>query len=288
VVWGIHPKIEKLPWNGEGYLMNYLRVIFLMLLVSLAATGCDSAPDQAQPTEPEQTVVDGFFSDLPIFYKIDTIRQIGGQQNRPTAAMERLNIRHQMIIDHHGELLKGARILDFGSYDGRWAYAALEAGAEHVTGIEINQDFIDQATQNLGELGVSQDRYDFIVGDLLEQLRKIEPGDYDGIINAGIFYHITYHVELMKEMQRLDVDWVIMDSSVQRDEKPIVQWSLSPYGLEGTPSVSAIELMANQYGYSTELVALPQNDTVGMWDYNDGYRVTMTLLPGATKTKFKQ
>jgi 16S rRNA G966 N2-methylase RsmD len=269
--------------------MSRLRVMLLMLLVTLVATGCDSAPapEQAMSTKSAQAVVDGFFSDLPIFYKIDSIRQIGGKSNRPTAAMERLNIRHQMIIEHHSDLIKGARVLDFGSYDGRWTYAALEAGAEHVTGIEIDQDFIDQATQNLSKLGSSPDRYDFIVGDLLEQLRKIEPGDYDGIINAGIFYHITYHVELMKEMERLDVDWIILDSTVQLDEKPIVKWSLSPYGIEGTPSVSAIELMSNQTGFKTERVPLPENTSVGMWDYNDGYRVTMTLLPGAEKTEFK-
>jgi hypothetical protein len=267
--------------------MSRLRVMLLMLLVTLVTAGCDSAPEQAKSPESAPAVIDGFFSELPIFYKIDSIRQIGGKSERPTAAMERLNIRHQMIIEHHSDLIKDAKILDFGSYDGRWAYAALEAGAEHVTGIEINQDFVDQASQNLNELGVSPDSYDFIVGDLLEQLRKIEPGDYDGIINAGIFYHITYHYALMKEMERLDVDWIILDSTVQLDEKPIVQWSLSPYGLEGTPSVSAIEMMANQSEFSTKKVPLPENASVGMWDYNDGYRVTMTLLPGATKTEFK-
>jgi hypothetical protein len=91
----------------------------------------------------------------------------------------------------------------------------------------------------------------------------------------------------MKEMERLGVDWIIMDSTVQLNEKPIVQWSLSPYGIEGTPSVSAIELMANQSGFSTEPVPLPMSNSVGMWDYNGGYRVTMTLRPGAEKAKFK-
>ena len=264
--------------------MNHLKIVLLMTLVSLATTGCDSAPES---TGSDQPVVHGFFSELPRFYKIDSIRQIGGKNTRPTAAMERLNMRHEMIIEHHSDLIKGSKILDFGSYDGRWAHAALEAGAEHVTGIEINQDFVDQAVVNLSEIGHSPKKYDFIVGDLLAELRKIKPGTYDGIINAGIFYHITYHVELMKEMERLDVDWVILDSTVQLDEKPIVQWSLSPYGIEGTPSVSAIELMANQAGFSTEAVALPASNSVGMWDYNAGYRITMTLLPGAEKAVFR-
>jgi hypothetical protein len=94
--------------------MSRLRVMLLMLLVTLVTTGCDSAPEQAESPESTQAVIDGFFSDLPIFYKIDSIRQIGGNSDRPTAAMERLNVRHQMIIEHHSDLIKGARILDFG------------------------------------------------------------------------------------------------------------------------------------------------------------------------------
>ncbi|MEJ2140119.1 MAG: class I SAM-dependent methyltransferase [Gammaproteobacteria bacterium] len=268
--------------------MPNLRLIFSVLLMSLALTGCDSASEQAESPASDQVAIDGFFSDLPRFYKIDSIRTIGARKDAPLALMERLNIRHQMIIEHHADLIKGAKILDFGSYDGRWTYAALEAGAEHVTGIEINQDFVDQAIKNLDELEAPQDKYDFIVGDLLEELRKIEPGEYDGILNLGIFYHITYHVALMEEMQRLNVDWIILDSSVQLDEKPIVQWSLSPYGMEGTPSVSAIDLMANQYEFSLTRVPLPPNNSFGMWDYNEGGRATFTMLPGATKKQFKK
>ena len=262
-------------------MIKHLSSLFILLL---EITGCDSAPEQNTSGQAQPVIIDGFFSDLERFYKIDSIRQIGGKQTRPVAAMERLNIRHEMIIENHADLIKGARVLDFGSYDGRWTYALLEAGAKHVTGIEINQDFVDQATTNMTELGVPDDGYDYIVGDLLAELRKIEPGTYDGILNAGIFYHITYHVELMKEMERLDIKWVIVDSTVQLDEKPIVQWSLSPYGLEGTPSLSAILLMAEQVGFKSELAPIPANESVGMWDYNEGYRVTLKLLPSSGTT----
>lgn len=262
---------------------NIFGQVFMCGVVAALIYGCDSAPEQAtdktaEPAGLESVVREGFFSDLPRFVDVTGIRQIGVEAGRTQAALERLNMRHDMIIGHHQNRIKGAKILDFGSYDGRWTYAAIKAGADHVTGIEINDEFVAQATQNLEELGVSSDKYDFIVSDLLAALKDIEPGEYDGAICAGIYYHITYHVELMDELKRLDLDWVIMDTSVVVSDKPIVQWSLSPYGLEGTPSVSAVELIATEAGLEYEHVPLEENASLGMWDYNAGNRVTMTLF----------
>lgn len=259
--------------------------LFLLPVSSLLLWGCDSAPEQGQgqpvanAEKAAEVAEKGFFSDYPRFIEVENIRQIGAKEGRPLAALERLNLRYGMIIEHHKDRIKGARILDFGSYDGRWTFAAIEAGAAYVKGIEINQDFVDHASQNMEELGVESDKYDFVVSDLLAMLKTIEPGTFDGIICAGIYYHITYHVELMKEMERLDVDWIIMDSSVEIEEKPIVKWSLSPYGLEGTPSLSAIKMIAEQNGFDYEDIALTPNESTGMWDYNSGYRKTLTLLP---------
>lgn len=256
-------------------------------LIPLLLLGCGSSPDQtelenssasAQTTPPEP----GFFTDLPRFVDVGDIRIIGARENEFDAALDRLNKRYGLIIDSNRNIIKDARILDLGSYDGRWAYAAIDAGAAHVTGIEINKDFVDQAERNMQELGVSPERYNFIVADVLTALKDIEPGTYDGILCAGIFYHITYHVQLMNEFKRLGVNWVIMDSSVVVNDKPIVQWSISPYGLEGTPSTLAIEMIAEQSGFKHEYIPSAQIDSVGMWDYKKGNRVTMVLTPDNT------
>lgn len=256
--------------------MKFRLVVVPVLLLLF---GCESpSNDSSAEVVAPDVAPAGFFTDLTPFHEKDKkIRTIGVKEGRGTAALDRINKRYELIIGPHKDLLKGAKIMDFGSYDGRWTYAALDAGAAHVTGIEINQEFTDQAEANLNTLGVSPDDYNFIVGDLLTELKKVEPGEYDGVVCAGVYYHITYHVELMNELKRLGLKWIIVDSSVVTDEKPVVQWSVAPYGLEGTPSASAIELIAEQAGFEYEYVPSAHFGTSSMWDYNGKGRITMLL-----------
>jgi hypothetical protein len=274
-------------------LEDVLKLSLIIGLVIFTLVGCGQAPDgnaegnlegnsegNQAATAPAEIEInpDGFFTDVTQFHEENkTIRTIGVNPGRNAQALDRINKRYELIIEPHKENLKGAKILDFGSYDGRWTYAAIDAGAERVTGIEINSDFTDAAEANMKSLGVSPDKYDYVVGDLLTVLKGIEPGEYDGVICAGIYYHITYHVELMKELKRLDLDWVIMDTTVVTSEKPIVQWSVAPYGLEGTPSQSAVELIAEQEGFEYKYVPSNHFGTNSMWDYNTNNRITMLL-----------
>jgi len=57
---------------------------------------------------------------------------------------ERLEYRYRALIERNGELIRGKRVLDLGSHDGRWMLAALDAGARHVVGIEGRQQLIGQ------------------------------------------------------------------------------------------------------------------------------------------------
>ena len=41
---------------------------------------------------------------------------------------DRLNSRYRAIISANKSLFDGARVLDLASHDGRWSYAALDAG----------------------------------------------------------------------------------------------------------------------------------------------------------------
>jgi hypothetical protein len=247
-------------------------------LLPVILMGCGPSPDNQSANggadKPVNTQGEiGFFSELPQFIEVDDITNI-------LAVKQRLNLRHEMMIEHHQDRIQGANILDFGSYDGRWAYAAIQAGAKHVTGIEINPLYADKAESNMDSLTVDPASYDFIVGDILAVLKEIEPGSYDGVICAGIYYHITYHVELMAEMQRLGIKWIIMDTAVMADEDPIIQWVAGPNGLnglEGIPSRSAIEVIADAAGYKHEYVSVEHLTHPEMWDYRLGNRVTMTL-----------
>jgi hypothetical protein len=48
----------------------------------------------------------------------------------------RLNTRYRAIIGGNEQHLRGRRVLDVASHDGRWSFAAVQAGCAHVTGIE--------------------------------------------------------------------------------------------------------------------------------------------------------
>jgi hypothetical protein len=251
-------------------------------LVPFFLFGCGSAPDDAGTAElsgnesdkaAEHVVKDGFFTGLSQFIEVEEIVAIN-------ATVDRLNNRHDLMIEHHSDRIQGARILDFGSYDGRWAYAAIKAGAEHVTGIEINPAYAAQAEKNLAELGVSPDRYDFVIGDVLEELNKVTPGSIDGVILAGLYYHITYHVELMEALKRSGVKWIIMDTTVLGSEKPIIKWVAGPNGLnglEGIPSAAAVEMIATAAGFQYEYVPVDHLTSPEMWDYRKGNRITMAI-----------
>jgi 23S rRNA G2069 N7-methylase RlmK/C1962 C5-methylase RlmI len=55
---------------------------------------------------------------------------------------ERLHARYQAIIQENLDLLRGQRVLDVASHDGRWSFAALKAGCAHVTGMEAREHLV--------------------------------------------------------------------------------------------------------------------------------------------------
>ena len=82
----------------------------------------------------------------------------------------RLNGRHHAIIARNADVLAGKRVLDIASHDGRWSFAALQAGAAHVTGMEPRQELIDNARETFTHYGIDPARYDFTCGDVFNLL----------------------------------------------------------------------------------------------------------------------
>ncbi len=87
------------------------------------------------------------------------------ETSETAASRRRLNMRHQMMIEENREILDGARVIDIASHDGRWSFAALEANAAHVTGIEGRKDLVEHAIETFTAKGVARDKFDFVVGD---------------------------------------------------------------------------------------------------------------------------
>ena len=73
----------------------------------------------------------------------------------------RLQYRYRAIIDNQRDMFAKARELDLTSHDGRWRLAALDAGAEHVLGVEARPRLTARSEKIWGNFGK---RKYFLVG----------------------------------------------------------------------------------------------------------------------------
>lgn len=126
----------------------------------------------------------------------------------------RLNWRCEILLTRNKESVKGKRILDLASHDGRFSYACLKLGAKHVAGVEGREHLVKYAKENISKLGYSSQSYDFIQEDLFSYLSKIKKGQFDTILCFGFFYHTIRQIELLQEVARIKPDCFILDSSL--------------------------------------------------------------------------
>jgi len=95
-----------------------------------------SRTGEASSSDPGSRVVTaGFFDQYPRFY--DT--------SETFAYPSRLNLRHEAIFGENTDIFEGRRVLDIASHDGRWSFAALQAGAASVVGIEGRPELVASA-----------------------------------------------------------------------------------------------------------------------------------------------
>jgi len=234
-----------------------------------------------------------FFDDYPRFR----------QTSQVAASKARLNLRYEAIIDANRDILAGARVLDLACNDGRWSFAALQAGASRVVGIEARPELCEQASQTMKHYRVDPDTYRFECGDIYEQLRDAAL-DVDVVLCLGYLYHTYRDTELLHHLRRLSPEYLIIDTHVIPGEtKPLLQVkSERPYRegaavldtyshhdrtLVSTPSLSALVKLVSTYEFGVEdmcdwptlLARHPGKPGVG--DYADGRRVTLRCRLGA-------
>jgi SAM-dependent methyltransferase len=232
-------------------------------------------------------VVDrGFFDQFPRF-----------SETSPTASRQgRLNLRHQAMIGDNLDILEGARVLDIASHDGRWSFAALQAGAASVVGFEGRPELIDNANETFETYGVDPTRYRFVVGDLFRTLAE-ESGEFDVVLCLGFLYHTLRYNELFARIRRFNPKYLVIDTQVARGEHWVVRLRVEDadftsnaiaddfsYGgrvLTGRPTVNGLEAMTSAYGFELErysdwagLIRDNPEDGSHCSAYSDGARVT--------------
>lgn len=196
-----------------------------------------------------------------------------GETSVVASDLARLNFRYDHVIERNKDILAGKRVLDIASHDGRFSFAAVQgAGAKSVLGIEAREHLVKGAEANFATYGVDPASYRFVVGDIFEEIGKIEPGTIDTAMVLGFLYHTARQYEIFSWLSRLGVKNIIVDSNVIRTEKPFVLMKVEntahdsqiwdptrPKVLSSTPSALALELMMQDFGYATRLLE-PQGD----------------------------
>lgn len=190
-----------------------------------------------------------------------------------------LNSRNGAMILGNQDAIADKNILDLASHDGRWSFAALKAGARHVTGIEHKPRLIEKAHENFAHYGVDKACYQFIEGDIFKEMAAVEK-NIDTVFCFGIFYHINNHMLLLSQIQSLDAQTLIIDTEISQEKETVIELLREGKGLVGKPSRNALIMMLEHYGWNIQFFDWRQS---GLIDgpalqprYHSGRRVTVT------------
>lgn len=178
-------------------------------------------------------------------------------------------MRHLAMIQEYQHVLSGARVLDIASHDGRWSYAALEAGAAHVTGVEGRDYLVDNANKTFSNLGADPSHYTFVNGDAHDVLTE-GLGTFDVVMCLGFLYHTLRYAELFAGIRKTQARHLLIDTRVDLSNKPVIRVYGNPVEKEsmavedrfsnkgstlaGNPSMSALTRMLNHYDYEVTSV----------------------------------
>lgn len=221
----------------------------------------------------------GFFDKYPAFY-----RSVIG------ATPERLNARYNAIIGHNLDLIRGKRILDLASHDGRWTLAALKAGASEVIAVEYDPEVVEESKDNLSKYH-DDSNWTVLQGDA-HQISHL--GKFDLVFCLGFFYHTMRHYDLLAQMSAVS-DNLILDGHVLPEEgarilvrnEPDVFAAGANDGLgpktakiSGIPSKEALNLLVARFGYDHKYVDWTQiirniGASTGVDDYANNKRATL-------------
>ena len=228
----------------------------------------------------------GFFDNYPRFFTTSTTK----------AQPDRLNQRYRALIESNADIIAGRRILDIASHDGRWSFAAHKAGASYVLGIEARSYLVEASKSNLSGYGVSESHTEFVQGDVLTEIDRLQPGLFDTVFCFGFLYHTNDHMSLLRKIARLEPKYLVIDTLISVNPAKIIEIRKEKIDLEsngaigepgapsftviGKPSKSALELMLQAVGFQPVRYYDWLNAGITRWDdleaYYLGERVSLT------------
>jgi SAM-dependent methyltransferase len=177
--------------------------------------------------------------------------------------------------------LKGKRVLDLGCNAGFWSLLAVEAGCEHVVGIDARPAHIEQADLVFRANDVDPRRYRFLQDNVFEGDLAAWGGPFDVVLCLGLLYHVCKPMELLERVSAVNRDLLLIDSTVLNDRRSLIDLRHEPlddprmsadFELIFLPSPAAVHDMARAVGYACRTLVPRFDDWEGCEDFRAGDR----------------
>lgn len=203
----------------------------------------------------------------------------------------RLNWRHEVLLQRNRALFENRSVLDIAAHDGRFSWAALRLGARHVTGIEGRPELVRTAIDNLTAENIPASGFAFESADIFDKLAEFAVGQFDVVFCFGFFYHTIRHVEMVQELARMRPGAVILDTNVYvdpvDDSRPMVvlrdensqeqHATVDPINLVGWTNRNYTEALFKAHGFAIREIDW-QRAGIADWsdlaDYQAGWRTS--------------
>lgn len=222
-----------------------------------------------------------FFDEYPRFYKTSLTGSDAEWNNR----------RYKILIDGCRDEIAGKRVLDFGSHDGRWSFAALKAGATHVTCIEPGEVLVASTRENFDAYGVDSSQYSIAQTGAVEFVERSDESA-DTAFLFGMLTLVSEQPAFFAGLRRMVRTLIIDTHIIPNEERPIFELfraavqdgnAIIPdkthhdgWMMGTTPSLPALRTMLEHFGWAVTLLDWSKLQThPDMNDYSIGRRVSL-------------
>lgn len=198
---------------------------------------------------------------------------------------ERLSERHKYIIQENLDAFDNKSVIDIACHDGRWSFAALDAGATNVVGVEARAKLCARAKEIASEL--EEENYVFMEDDAhmfmaRQQAQKIQT---DTVLIFGFLYHTANIPHILHSATRLAKEYIIIDTNIVTADRAIAKFHYEDSApklaafhpdnkqvLVSVPSLAMIRMILHHEGWDCHPVTHFDSP---LRDYASGRRVTI-------------
>jgi hypothetical protein len=182
----------------------------------------------------------------------------------------------QKVLDNKQNIFVGNDVVDLACHTGSYSFAAIEAGATSVVGVEIRDELLIIANLWKNLYQIPDEKLKFIKLDLHNYGAVTDVcRNKHTVLIPGIMYHIHDHFQLLESVTSAKVENILIETgeadSISNLIDPMIWWTTEPAFvpvngwhnnrdtvLVGYPNLAWFKLALDNLGYqhiSTELTA---------------------------------